>query len=741
MSNLLKQINFWKFCLLAFSFFVFCFGFFLVPTITKAGQITLPPNNLGLVGYWSFEDATGTVATDFSGNGNVGALTNGPLWSAGKAGKAIDLDGTDDYVSLGSNLLNGEAAITVAAWVNMNALPGHEGTYYILAADDGSSSGSESVFSMGVATYTSINYISQNFLGVNAFFGVRTTSGPNGERPIAISDASYGGEYLNGMAIVNDPAGLEANKWVHIIGTYDGSETKIYFNGVLAGSSTNQPDGQNRSITGNLKSTNQERRIGAGSGGGYYTDGTADEVRIYNRALSATEVSTLYNRSSKIRTIQSSQRNLVPNGLVGYWSFDGSDISGTSAYDRSGNNNTGTLTNGPTVAIGKMGQAMNFDGSDDYVDCGSGASLNLNTSFTYTAWIKPQNVTGDKMIISKGTTGQWYVYFSLNGNKLYVATYDDSTVATLDGLTVLSASGWSHVVVSYDGSSLKLYVNGVLDNSTSSLINPSTGGTQFTYIGRPTYTSGSYFNGLIDDTRIYNRALTTSEINQLYKAGEAKLQATQNSKLTNGLVGLWSFDGPDISGTTAYDRSGNANNGTLTNGPTVAIGKMGQAVNLDGSNDYINTSATGLDFSTGDFSISFWNKTNGSITSIAEALSTPDESIRVSYNNACVSDQPKGLAVVAGGQIGCTSNAIGTYTDGNWHLGTIVRTSGTVTFYHDGVSILSFASSGNVNANSFQLGKYAGAALNHFNGSLDDTRIYNRALSTGEIQMLYNMGR
>src|SRR3989344_8190545 len=93
-----------------------------------------------------------------------------------------------------------------------------------------------------------------------------------------------------------------------------------------------------------------------------------------------------------------------------------------------------------------------------------------------------------------------------------------------------------------------------------------------------------------------------------FKAAEAALiiQAPKYIGLTNGLVGYWSFDGKDMAGVTAYDRSGQNNNGTLTNGPVRAIGKIGQGLSFDGSNDYVNiANEANFDFErTNSFSIS-----------------------------------------------------------------------------------------------------------------------------------------
>src|SRR3989337_2906315 len=75
------------------------------------------------------------------------------------------------------------------------------------------------------------------------------------------------------------------------------------------------------------------------------------------------------------------------SGLVGYWSFDGPDMANVTAYDRSGNANNGTLTNGPTRAVGRIGQGLSFDGSNDYVSFGNASSLNPATAITISAWI------------------------------------------------------------------------------------------------------------------------------------------------------------------------------------------------------------------------------------------------------------------------------------------------------------------------------------------------------------------
>src|SRR3989338_8602942 len=91
----------------------------------------------------------------------------------------------------------------------------------------------------------------------------------------------------------------------------------------------------------------------------------------------------------------------LTNGLVGYWSFDGKDMAGNTAYDRFGQGNNGTLTSGPTRAIGKIGQGLSFYGVDDYVDAGDTASLSISGAITISAWIKLNGAVQSNRIASK----------------------------------------------------------------------------------------------------------------------------------------------------------------------------------------------------------------------------------------------------------------------------------------------------------------------------------------------------
>src|SRR3989344_3444844 len=104
------------------TFFVFAFYILTFPSEASAALIIKPPTNLGLVGYWPMNENTGTVASDFSGNGNRGILTSGPTWVDGKRGKALNFDGVDDYVDVGAmSSVEGIGAMSAGVWVKITA--------------------------------------------------------------------------------------------------------------------------------------------------------------------------------------------------------------------------------------------------------------------------------------------------------------------------------------------------------------------------------------------------------------------------------------------------------------------------------------------------------------------------------------------------------------------------------------------------------------------------------------------
>lgn len=226
------------------------------------------------------------------------------------------------------------------------------------------------------------------------------------------------------------------------------------------------------------------------------------------------------------------------NGLVGYWPLDKRDTPWTSATaattkDRSSNSNTGTLTNmsqATSPVIGKIGQALKFDGVDDYVNTGITSNTNFsNTTFSVSAWFKTTS-SATQMLVAKqsisGSSGGWAV--SLSGTVLSVVHKDGAGGNVLSRIT--SSSGlndgrWHHVVFtmttntsSSSGQNIDIYLDGVLNQG--SLTNTAASATiaNAVYIGNRFATSFPW-SGSIDEVRIYNRALSAGEVKDIYRQG------------------------------------------------------------------------------------------------------------------------------------------------------------------------------------------------------------------------------
>jgi hypothetical protein len=212
--------------------------------------------------------------------------------------------------------------------------------------------------------------------------------------------------------------------------------------------------------------------------------------------------------------------------LVGYWTLD--EGSGSTVYDYSGNNATGSWqgTLGSQWASGRVGnRAGNFNGSDNYVDVGNSSIIEPTSAGTYSAWINPVpncNPTMGWGVVMANED----VYWDLNGVGILC---DDSGGIGLEISNastyidtppyIYSPNTWFLVTGTWNGSMVDLYVNGALVESTPQTIVPTP--LYHTFIGTDPYMPiNGPFGGMIDDVRIYNRALSASEIQAMYNGGK-----------------------------------------------------------------------------------------------------------------------------------------------------------------------------------------------------------------------------
>ena len=252
--------------------------------------------------------------------------------------------------------------------------------------------------------------------------------------------------------------------------------------------------------------------------------GKLDDIRIYDYVRSAAQIAWDYNQGKPI----------------GHWRMD--ECQGTVANDSSGNSNTGTITIGATGTqasagtcstsstawgngiSGKRNYSLNFDGTDDYVNAGQVLPTAVTTPFTFTAWVNPAagGASTWRTIIGTDTSFAEIAISSENqfncGQNAGGGFFQPATFTITNG-------SWYHFTCVYDGTNLSTYVNGVkyTGPTARTFTNASHG---VTVMGRYQTAGGEWFNGQIDDARVYNYALTAVQVKTLFNGGAVGFQPT-----------------------------------------------------------------------------------------------------------------------------------------------------------------------------------------------------------------------
>jgi hypothetical protein len=218
--------------------------------------------------------------------------------------------------------------------------------------------------------------------------------------------------------------------------------------------------------------------------------------------------------------------------LVAHWRFD--ETSGTTAVDSSGNGHDGTLMGDPTWVAGKIGSALDFDGSGDYVDCGASPDFESPVNITVACWIKVDVFDKTWQAIITTSDSAWRVHRSSSSNNIAWGTQGLNPV-DLTGTTDVSTGDWFHVACVFDGLQKLLYINGELDASSDSPGNINTS-TMPVFIGENSGATGRFWDGLIDDVRIYKRALTETELLGVMTGGGAEYPLASGPDPANGAL-------------------------------------------------------------------------------------------------------------------------------------------------------------------------------------------------------------
>lgn len=220
------------------------------------------------------------------------------------------------------------------------------------------------------------------------------------------------------------------------------------------------------------------------------------------------------------------------------------------------------------LSFAQLGNSLNFDGTNDYVNCGNPTSLQLTgNTMTLEAYVRPETLstTGINTIFGKETgTASYILRIKPTGvvNFYIGSTSGGKNLETSANALTVSPLAWQHVAATYDGATMKIYIDGILKASSAQVFsfNVNIGNLE---IGGVTSFGGRYFDGTIDEVRIWNIARTAT---QIADNKTSELAAGDRS----GLVAYYQFNqgtagGDNASQTTLIDSSTNANNGTLTN--------------------------------------------------------------------------------------------------------------------------------------------------------------------------------
>ena len=437
-------------------------------------------------------------------------------------------------------------------------------------------------------------------------------------------------------------------------------------------------------------------------------------------------------------------------GLTHHWKFD--DTSGTNATDSSGNSHTGVLTNGPVWSPneGINGGALFFDGTNDYVDVATPA---LPTGdFTYSVWV---NGTGDEVTTTfftarNGSADE--ILLNTTGGNLGIGLNIQDGLSTIVGstnnATLFFPTGWHLLTLTRTGNLLvfymdaaprmRAYTEGALNFSTCQLlIGVNSNATCNTSLA-------DHFIGLMDDFRIYSRGLTAQDVTKLYR--DFRAAPTDHSganDLTTGLLIHLPMD--EGTGTTAEDATVNNKDGTLVNGPTWGAGHIGAgAVVLDGTNDFVEIASPALP--TGDFTYSLWvkraNTTSAAATFLASQTGSGASTTVLQFfrnNNTQAGIILNSTSVLAGKDFNSATT--------DWMHLAWTRRGGWLQMFQNGEAVLadSYSTALGFTDCSLLLGMDAdgtactGTPTELFPGSLDDLRIYNRALRQAEVVALAAM--
>ncbi|TMD03057.1 MAG: hypothetical protein E6J01_17125 [Chloroflexi bacterium] len=617
-----------------------------------------PQSAIGLVAAYGFNEGAGTTLIDLSGNGHTGTISGATWATAGKFGSALLFNGTGAQVTIpDAPSLQFTTGMTLEAWVFPSTTP----------------TGWRSVVTKNVDRY----YL--------------MASSDLNNRPVA------GGTWGAGNQNTVGPTALAVNTWTHLAATFDGAMVRLYVNGVEVASQTQ---------TTPLATANGTLQIGGDSYPGEFFAGRIDEVRIYNRALTAAQVNTDMNTplAAAADTTPPTLGNAQPGGTLP------AGTTQTTLSLTSDENATCRYATTAGTAYGSMPNTFSSTGSTSHSTLVSG----LANGQSYSYYVRCQDTAGNANMADLAIS---FAVAAPDTSAPTVSVSAPAPGATLTGTVNVSANANDNVGV--------VGVQFLLDGA---ILGAEDTAAPYTVSWNTTLAANGAHS-------ISARARDAAG-NQ---STSAVVSVTVSNTVPGGLVAAYGFN--EGTGTTSADVSGGGHTATLVNGPTWGTGKFGSAINFDGNDDLVAVAnASTLNFGSSDFTLMMWVKRDAMgggkqqrhLFSKCVATATPWES-------GCKVLYFAGNVLKFGSYATGDTNSV-SVSDRNWHNIALVftRATNSVGIYVDGT--LRTSATKNLEADNAAhvvvIGNHLNA--NPFSGLIDEVRIYNQALTAAQVSSTMN---
>ena len=637
----------------------------------------------------------------YEGNGSTQSIE-------GKIGTAASFNGSSSYINLGSASSLVSTNFTFSAWIKTTATS----TDWIIG--------------------TNINpYYSK--------VGVRS----EGDGTLT---CRYGNYTSNENAFSSSYNTINNGEWHHIVYFINQTTAKLYIDGSLDTTHT-------LTVT---PTTNGNLTLGT-----YYNDsnnsygsaafeGTLDQVRIFNKELSSSEITTLYNEPSNLGTASTTDI------------FD--DGSGVALYEFE----KGAIDTGGTN--GYIGRAGVFNGSSSVIDLGNNSSNN-SSIISASLWFKTSGHSSTATLINNGgaNSGETGYFLGLTSNgyiRFNITSSVDGTINYADG-------EWHNVVMTINNGSYNIYIDGNTTPVLTGTQSFSTTATRPTFIGKFSHATANieFWDGEIDQVRIFNKVLSTSEVTTLYNETSASSTKSTTDIFDDGSgVVLYELEGNandtggnigslvsspkidlDVDGYTSgsvADLSGNSNTATVTGATYGTDPNGGGYFDFDGSSDYLQISSN-TDFqSTSNFTVEMWVKPDSlGFASLSNIYTTTAGNRKY---NLVISDADGDLEFntysTSGGTVLSGNNPNLRIQTGVWnHIVAVYEQNVNQEIFINGVSHASTTPSTTIETGATQplligaLGSYIGTY--DFDGQIGDVRFYDSALSSSQIAQNFNASK